>query len=86
MAFEDHRLFTNYDVAQFKRLFDGMASARKRVILTTEKDATRLDLHRAYFVDNQLDVFALPIEVAFHFNAGEAFNADIKQALLDFKI
>ena len=86
MAFEDHRLFTNYDVAQFKRLFDGMASARKRVILTTEKDATRLDLHRAYFLDNQLDVFALPIEVAFHFNAGEAFDKDIKQALLDFKI
>lgn len=86
MAFEDHRLFTNYDVAQFKRLFDGMASARKRVILTTEKDATRLDLHRAYFVDNQLDMFALPIEVRFHFNGGEAFDGDIKQSLLDFKI
>ena len=86
MAFEDHRLFTNYDVAQFKRLFDGMSSARKRVVLTTEKDATRLDLHRAYLVENQLDIFALPIEVAFHFGDGEIFDKDIKQTLLDFKI
>jgi tetraacyldisaccharide 4'-kinase len=86
MAFEDHRLFTNYDVAQFKRVFDGMSSARKRVILTTEKDATRLDLHKAYFIDNQVDVFALPIEVAFHFGGKEAFDKDIKQTLLDFKI
>ncbi len=86
MAFEDHRLFTNYDVAQLKRLFDGMDSARKRVVLTTEKDATRLDLHKAYFIDNQLDVFALPIEVAFHFDGKTAFDATIKQSLLDFKV
>ena len=86
MTFEDHRLFTNYDVAQLKRLFDTMGSARKRVVLTTEKDATRLDLHKAYFNDNQLDVFALPIEVAFHFDGKMAFDADIKQSLLNFKI
>jgi tetraacyldisaccharide 4'-kinase len=86
MAFEDHRLFTNYDVAQFKRLYDGMATARKRLILTTEKDATRLDLHKDYLIENQLDIYALPIEVKFHFWGGAAFDADIKRTLLDFKI
>jgi tetraacyldisaccharide 4'-kinase len=86
MAFEDHRLFTNYDVAQAKHLYDGMASARKRIVLTTEKDATRLELHKSYLVENQLDIYALPIEVKFHFDEGAAFDADIKQTLLDFKI
>ncbi len=86
MAFEDHRIFTNYDVAQFKRLYDGMASARKRLILTTEKDATRLELHKDYLIDNQLFIHALPIEVTFHFDEGAAFDADIKRTLLDFKI
>jgi tetraacyldisaccharide 4'-kinase len=86
MSFEDHRLFTNYDVAQAKTVYDGMASARKRLILTTEKDATRLELHKPYLVENQLNIYALPIKVAFHFDEGAAFDADIKQTLLDFKI
>jgi tetraacyldisaccharide 4'-kinase len=86
MAFEDHRLFTNYDVAQAKHLYDGMAPARKRIVLTTEKDATRLELHKPYLVENQLNIYALPIEVKFHFDGGAAFDADIKQTLLDFKI
>jgi tetraacyldisaccharide 4'-kinase len=86
MAFEDHRLFTNYDVAQAKTVFDGMASARKRIILTTEKDATRLELHKPYLIENQLYIYALPIKVAFHFDEGATFDADIKQSLLDFKI
>jgi tetraacyldisaccharide 4'-kinase len=86
MAFEDHRLFTNYDVAQFKRLYDGMATARKRLILTTEKDATRLELHKDYLLEHQLNIYALPIEVKFHFDEGHAFDEDIKTTLLEFKI
>jgi tetraacyldisaccharide 4'-kinase len=85
MAFEDHRLFSNYDVAQFKRLYDNMAS-KKKIILTTEKDATRLFLHQDYLVENQLDIHVLPIEVAFHFEEGQVFDADIKNVLLNFKI
>ena len=30
MEFEDHRVFSNYDVAQFKRLFDDMSGRKKR--------------------------------------------------------
>lgn len=86
MTFEDHRLFTNYDVAQAKKLYDDMAGARKRIVLTTEKDATRLELHKPYLVENQLNIYALPIQVSFHFNEGAAFDADIKRTLLDFKI
>jgi tetraacyldisaccharide 4'-kinase len=85
LAFEDHRIFTNYDVAHVKTLFDKM-KGRKKVILTTEKDATRLELHKPYIVDNQLNIFAIPIEVKFLFGEQEAFDKEIKNALLDFKI
>jgi tetraacyldisaccharide 4'-kinase len=85
LKFEDHRLFSNYDVAQFKRLYEGL-TAKKKVIITTEKDATRLNLHHAYIRDNQLDIYVLPVEVNFLFNEKEDFDKTIKQALLDFKI
>ena len=85
MEFEDHRVFSNYDVAQFKRLFDDMP-AHKKIIITTEKDATRLELHKDYIIENQMIMYAIPIEVNFHFNEKETFNNDIKKMLLDFKI
>jgi tetraacyldisaccharide 4'-kinase len=85
LSFEDHRVFTNYDMAHVKRLFDQM-TGRKKVILTTEKDATRLDLHRNYIEKSQLNIFAIPIEVKFLFDEQEAFDNEIKNSLLDFKI
>ena len=85
MAFEDHRLFSNYDVAQFKNLFESM-TGKKKIIITTEKDGTRLLLHQKYLVENNLDIYVLPIEVAFHFGEGEAFNNDVKKVLLNFKV
>lgn len=85
LAFEDHRIFTNYDVAHVKTLFDKM-DRRKKVILTTEKDATRLELHKPYIIENQLNIFAIPVEVKFLFGEQEAFDNEIKNALLDFKI
>ncbi len=85
LAFEDHRIFSNYDVAHVKTLFDQM-TGRKKVILTTEKDATRLELHKPYIVENQLNIYAIPVEVKFLFDEGAAFDNSIKTALLDFKI
>jgi tetraacyldisaccharide 4'-kinase len=85
MAFEDHRLFSNYDVAQFKNLFEKMVG-KKKILLTTEKDATRLLLHQDYLIENQLDIHILPIEVAFLFEEGANFDADIKNVLLHFKV
>ncbi len=85
MEFEDHRLFTNYDIAQVKRLYDGM-TAQKKIVVTTEKDATRLELHKDYITENGMNIWVLPIEVNFHFDEKESFNKDIKQALLNFKV
>jgi tetraacyldisaccharide 4'-kinase len=85
LAFEDHRLFTNYDMAQIKTLFEGI-DARRKIILTTEKDATRLLLHEAYLIEQGLEIYALPVEVAFLFEETYTFDDHIKRMLLDFKI
>ena len=84
MAFEDHHFFTKYDVGQLKANFDRLESKNK-IILTTEKDAMRLELHRTYMNENEMPLFALPVQVAFHFGDAERFNDNVKSYLLDFK-
>lgn len=90
LQFNDHRLFTNYDVAQMKAAFDNLHADTpqhcRTIIVTTEKDATRLDLHREYITQNQMPFFVLPIEVDFLFEEKTIFDNYIKQKLLSFKI
>jgi tetraacyldisaccharide 4'-kinase len=85
MDFEDHRSFTNYDIAQTYEAFKNLPSQHK-IVLTTEKDAARLEKHYPYLIENQLPVYILPIEVNFHFEEIERFDSFIKEKLLTFKI
>jgi len=85
LQYEDHHYFTNYDVSNLKRNFELM-DAQPKIILTTEKDAMRLELHRDFLIDNKLPVFVLPVEVMFQGNDGEEFDDTIKQFLLNFRI
>ncbi|MEM6963321.1 MAG: tetraacyldisaccharide 4'-kinase [Bacteroidota bacterium] len=85
LEYEDHRYFSNFDVSFLKTTFDNMES-EKKVILTTEKDAMRLQLHFPYLQENRLPIFAIPVEVKFHFGEGEKFDEAMKQFLLNFKI
>ncbi|MEL7020924.1 MAG: tetraacyldisaccharide 4'-kinase, partial [Bacteroidota bacterium] len=84
MEFEDHHEFTNYDIAQLKANFERMDS-KKKIILTTEKDAMRLEQHRNYLVENQMPIFALPIEVKFHDDDRAGFESNIQNFLYNFK-
>lgn len=84
MEFADHHFFTNSDIGQIKRVFDSIESENK-IILTTEKDAVRFQLHFDYLVKEQIPIFALPTKVAFHFNENETFNKMIKDFLLEFR-
>jgi len=85
LEYEDHHYFSKHDVANLKATYDRMAS-KKRVILTTEKDAMRLELHREYLQAQQMPVFAIPVRVRFHFGEGEAFDEEIRNFLLNFKV
>ncbi len=85
MDFTDHHQFSNEDLTGIKNHFDAIP-ATKKLILTTEKDATRLDLHRDFIRDNKLPVYLLPVDIDFHFREKNAFEEDIKNYLLNFKV
>lgn len=85
LEFEDHHYFNEDDMQELKRSFDQLPG-QKKIILTTEKDAMRLELHYKFLKDNQLPVFALPVQVQFHFGEGEAFDQTVKDFLLSFQV
>lgn len=85
LEFEDHHYFDESNLNDILRRFDAMPQ-RNKIILTTEKDATRLELHEAFLWKNQLPVFVLPAEVVFCDNDEADFQADVKQFLLEFKV
>ena len=84
LEYEDHHYFTKYDVGQLKAKFDQMESSKK-VILTTEKDAMRLELHRQFLIQDRIPVFSIPVEVQFHFEDGHQFDQHVRDFLLNFK-
>ncbi len=83
-SFADHHWYTNFDVGQIKRQYDALPGPDKYIV-TTEKDATRLSLHRDYILENNLPIFALPIEVNFLWNQEEEFKQTIADKLIAFK-
>lgn len=85
LEFEDHHYFTKSDMADLKRAFDELSSDKK-VILTTEKDAMRMELHRQFLFEQRLPIFVLPVQVQFHFEQGADFNEVVKNFLLKFKV
>lgn len=84
MNYEDHHLFSDLDIEYIDTVYKNRHSSRK-IILTTEKDAMRLDLHRKKLKDLNIPVFVLPTQVQFHDNEEETFDNDIKDFLLNFK-
>jgi len=85
LEYEDHKYFSEFDITNLLRHYEAM-EGKNKIILTTEKDAMRLELHRKFLIDNKMPIFVLPIQVAFHFDEGKKFDAEIKQFLLDFKV
>jgi tetraacyldisaccharide 4'-kinase len=82
--FEDHHYFDESDLNGIEQKFAAMTGPKK-LIITTEKDATRLMLHRQWLIEKKLPVMVLPVEVYFHFGEGAAFDATVKDFLLNFK-
>ena len=56
-----------------------------KIIITTEKDATRLSLHKDYITKHQMPIYVLPAKVSFVAEDGQAFDEEIKKFLLEFK-
>nr|WP_256534239.1 tetraacyldisaccharide 4'-kinase [Lewinella sp. JB7] len=84
LDYADHHYFSANDLANLKRRF-GEMPGRHRAIVTTEKDATRLEMHRDFIAEEKLPVFVLPVEVKFHFGEGENFDQLVRDYLIGFE-
>ena len=80
----DHHAYEDRDIDQIIEMYDNLES-KKKVIVTTEKDAVRLGAFRERLVKHGIPIFAIPIEVSFLFGDQDKFNSEIKQRLLEFK-
>ena len=74
LVFGDHHDFSAGDMEKISKAFETFGS-RKAIIVTTEKDASRLMKNSYLCQFNNLPIFALPIEVRFH--QEDAFNSEI---------
>ncbi len=85
MEFEDHHFFDAGDLNDMLRRFNAIPAVNK-VIVTTEKDATRLGMHSTFLWENQMPVRVLPIEVRFSDGDEPAFQSEVRQFLEGFKV
>ena len=85
MIYEDHHFFTDRDLNILNQQFQNLSSENKGII-TTEKDATRLLLHKEFIAKENLPIYVLPIHVEFLFDQGGKFDEAIKTFLLNFKV
>ena len=85
ISFRDHHLFEKTDIGRIRNKFEQINSDNK-IIITTEKDTLRLDMHKPYLLQHNLPIYALPIEVKFLFDDGEKFDNEVKEFLFNFKV
>lgn len=71
LQFQDHRIFTIEDLKEIRKKFFGISSADK-IILTTEKDAVRLEKFRSEIED--WPVYVIPVRHHFLFNEENRFS------------
>ncbi len=84
IEFTDHHIFDNRDIEKIGKVFKEFSS-KECVLITTEKDAMRLQMHKENLTEMKLPIFILPIKVKFHFDDGPKFEAFIKEYLLSFE-
>lgn len=84
LEYNDHHDFTFDEIENLHKIYTSLNSDDK-IILTTEKDAMRLNDQRKYLIDNQLPIFVLPVSVDFLFGEKSFFDDYIKNFLLNFK-
>jgi len=85
LEFEDHHFYTSYDVSRLLHIYSKWETPNK-IIITTEKDATRLELHKDYILENNIPIYVLPAKVSFLGKDGDDFDEAIRQFLLGFRV
>lgn len=73
LSYADHHYFLNRDVEEMKETFANW-DVKNKVVVTTEKDATRLHLHADKLQEWGVDILVMPIQVTFLFNGNKMFD------------
>lgn len=77
LNYPDHHHFTAKDISDINNAFASLPSPK--LIVTTEKDAARLQGVGGLSEEVRHHLFEVPIEVKFLFDEGEAFDREIKR-------
>ena len=83
LKYEDHHYFKESELLLLEKII-GEINDPNTIVITTEKDAMRLDLHRKKIIESKLPIFALPIKVKIHPENEHDFDESIKDFLLNF--
>ena len=75
LKFADHHLFTRKDIDKLNAQFEAIKSPK--IVITTEKDATRLIAVEGLSDQVKDAIYSLPIQISFLQNGEEAFNHKI---------
>ena len=78
LSYPDHHYFGTRNLEEILTTFESWQVADK-VIVTTEKDAARLLLHRQRLLDMALPIVVLPIEINILLGGQAAFNASVER-------
>ena len=75
LAFSDHHQFKSKDIMKINETFNAIKG--EKIIVTTEKDATRLEQLDGLSEEVKQNLYVLPIKVKFMINQEEEFNDKI---------
>lgn len=87
LEYADHHFFEESEMSDIKKAFGNISTEdNQKMILTTEKDAVRLEMHKNFIIENKLPIFVMPVQVQFHFEEKTQFDQTIRDFLLNFKV
>jgi tetraacyldisaccharide 4'-kinase len=84
IEYADHHFFERTDIGNLKREYNSLV-ARNKIIITTEKDAMRLETHWDLIREYDLPIFVLPVKVGFFDEDEEELQDSVADYLLGVK-
>jgi len=81
LRYADHHIFHSNDLKDIRQQFEKMPSHNK-LVLTTEKDAVRLEKFMAELKD--FPIYVVPMQHSFLFNGATAFEKHVKQFIKSY--
>jgi tetraacyldisaccharide 4'-kinase len=82
LRYADHHIFHSNDLNDIKQQYDKIDTA-KNIVLTTEKDAVRLEKFENELKD--FPIYVIPIEHEFLFNEADRFKSSVTAFINNFK-